>query len=661
VGVVYNFIKSNEVIKMFNNTETFQNKAKLITRRMFILSSIKVAVFFGIISRLFYLQISENIKYRSLSDKNRLREWRLPPQRGIIKDFFGENIANNTQMFQLHMVPEDVPNLEELFFRLSRLIDFSDRSRINLLKRLKKRRPWEPVIISDNLSWSEFSKLNLFLHEVQGIKPIVSVSRKYSTDGSSAHLIGYVSDVSIKDLERSALLREINVPGLKIGKNGLEKSLNNQIMGKPGFQRFEVNAFGKRIKELKFVQGTAGKSFKTTIDKEVQKFASSLMEDRSGSVCVMDIYTGDIVTMVSSPTYDPNKFVHGISSADWQSLIKDKKKPLMNKSLAGLYPPGSTIKPIVALSALENDVINPKLIVQCKGDIELYGQKYHCWKDKGHGFMNLRSAIKQSCDVYFYEVARRLGVDRLSVTAKNFGLGDKVFDFFSEEKIGIVPNTQWKLKNIGKGWVLGESLITGIGQGYFLSTPIQLCLMMAQLANGGYKIKARIIDDRYTLQPVIDLWRQEFNSRKENLNFNFEEESSLKIQKLFRNPENIKFVLDALYGATNEPMGTSYRSRMSKEGYIYAGKTGTSQIRKITEEERKLKLKPKDLPYERRDHALFTAFAPYKNPRYAISVVVEHGGTGSSGAAPIAKKVLKMVLDRHKLRMKYLPDLFMDT
>tara|TARA_Y100000590_G_C15661766_1_gene992967 strand:- start:257 stop:1729 length:1473 start_codon:yes stop_codon:yes gene_type:complete len=489
---------------------------------------------------------------------------------------------------------------------------------------------------------------------MQGVKPVVALARKYSPDGSSSHIVGYVSDISVKDLEKSELLRNINVPGLKTGKNGLEKLLNGEIIGEPGIQRFEVNAYGKRIKELELFKGKEGKNFRTTIDQEVQKYTTTLMEGKSGSVCVMDIYTGDIISIVSSPTFDPNKFVHGISYEDWQLLISDKKKPLINKPLAGLYPPGSTIKPIVALSALENDVINPKKIIQCKGSIELYGQKYHCWREKGHGYMNLRSAIKQSCDVYFYEVSRRLGVDRMSVTAKEFGLGKKVLESFNEEKPGVVPNTKWKLKNIGRGWVLGETLISGIGQGYFQTTPIQLCLMMAQLANGGYEIKARIIDDKYALQPVIDAWRDEFILRSIG-----SEEHSAKLKKLFRNQENIKFVLDALYGATNEPMGTSYRSRLTKE-YLYAGKTGTSQIRKITAEERELKLKQKDLPYERRDHALFTAFAPYKKPRYAISIVVEHGGSGSSGAAPIAKKVIKKVLERHKLRKKFQLDLYQD-
>ena len=641
---------------MIQFSDSFENKSRLITRRMFILSAAKISIFFALVARLFYLQISENIKYRSLSDKNRLREWKVVPQRGIIEDYFGNKVASNTQVFQLHMMPEDVPNFEVLFFKLSKIIKFDERKKRNLLKRLKKRRPWQPIIISDKLTWAEFSKLNVFLHDLQGIKPIVSVARKYFEDGSTSHLIGYVSDVSQKDLKNSELLRTINTPGLKTGKNGLEKSLNEEIIGFPGLQRFEVNAYGKRIKELKYIQGKAGINYRLTIDQEVQKYASEMLKEKSGSVCVMDIYTGDIIASVSSPTFNANEFVHGIREEYWKELIQNKKKPLINKAFAGLYPPGSTIKPIVALSALENDVISPKKIVRCTGSIEMYGQTYHCWKEKGHGYMTLRSAIKQSCDVYFYEVARRLGVDRLSITAKQFGLGKKVLGLLNEEKSGLVPDTKWKLKHIGKGWVLGETLISGIGQGYFQTTPLQLCLMMSQLANGGYEIKPRILDDKYALQTIIDAWREEFTYKNNDINFN-----NLKLVKLYKNQENIKFVLDALYGATNEPMGTSYRSRLTQSEYIYAGKTGTSQIRRITAEERELNLKQKDLPYERRDHALFIAFAPYKNPRYAFSVVVEHGGSGSSGAAPIAKRIIKKVLERHKIRKKYQLDLFQET
>ena len=625
---------------MISFSEPLQSKSKIITRRMFILSSLKVVIFVAIITRLFYLQISENIKWRTLSDKNRLREWKTVPKRGIIEDFFGNKIATNTQVFQLHMLPEDVPNIEALFFRLSKIINFDKQAQTNLIRRMKKRKPWEPIIISDNLSWTEFSRLNLFLHEMQGIKPVVSVARKYLEDGSSSHIIGYVSETSVKDLENSELLREINVPGLKTGKNGLEKYLNERMIGEPGLQRFEVNAYGKRIKELKLIQGTPGKNYRTTLDIEIQKLANELLKDKSGSICIMDIYTGDVLAMASSPTFDANKFVHGISSKDWQDLINNDKKPLINKSIAGTYPPGSTIKPLVALSALENDVVSPKTTVECRGSIELYGHKYHCWKEKGHGFMRLREAIKQSCDIYFYEAARRLGIDRLAITANKFGLGNKVFDILEEERSGLVPSTEWKLKNIGKGWVLGETLLAGIGQGYFQVTPMQLCLMSAQLANGGHKIVAKIIYDDQDSQ--------------------FDKKSSAQFEKLYRNKENVKFVLDAQFGATNEPMGTSYRSRHVKSEYIFAGKTGTSQIRKITEEERESKIKQKDLPYKRRDHALFTAFAPYKNPRYAISIVIEHGGTGSSSAAPIAKKLIKLVLDRHQLRKKYHTNLLWD-
>ena len=655
---------------MFKDSKQTQSKTTLIARRMFMLTGLKLAVFLGIVGRLFYLQISENIKYRSLSDKNRLREWKLPPQRGIIEDFFGEKIAGNTQLFQLHMTPEDVPNFEELFFRLSKLINFNERQRRSLLKKIKKRKPWEPVIISDNLTWSEFSKLNLFLHEMQGIKPVVAVTRKYSQDGSFSHLIGYVSDVSQSDLENSEFLRKVHVPGLKTGKTGLEKSLNELMVGEVGYQRYEVNAYGKKVKELKFLQGTTGENFRTTLDMDIQKFANKSLKDKSGSICVMDIYTGDMIAMVSSPTFDPNKFVHGITSKDWQNLLNDDKKPLINKSIAGLYPPGSTIKPIVALSALENDVVSPNTTVECKGEIELYGHKYHCWKEKGHGFLRLREAIKQSCDIYFYEVARRLGVDRLAVTANKFGLGNKVFNILNEERTGLVPTTKWKSKNIGKGWVIGETLLAGIGQGYFQTTPIQLCLMTSQLANGGYKIKPRIIDDKNALEPVILAWKEEFvyrNKNKSDFNTTSSQTADPPINigsnlvKLYRNPENVKFILDAQFGATNEPMGTSYRSRHVKSDYIFAGKTGTSQLRTITKEERELKLKQKDLPYKRRDHALFTAFAPYKNPRYAFSVVIEHGGTGSSAAAPIAKRVIKRVIDRHQLRKKYQQDLFQEV
>jgi len=462
-------------------------------------------------------------------------------------------------------------------------------------------------------------------------------------------VVGYVSQISKKDLQNKEYLRNMNVVGMRVGKTGLENKLDPEMVGSIGYKRYEVNAFGKRIKEISISQGESGKTFKTTLDLELQKLSTKLLKDKTGSVCVMDIYKGDIVIMASSPTFDPNKFVHGISQKDWKQLTQHRGKPLVNKAMSGLYPPGSTIKTLVTISALENDVVNPKMVQQCKGHIELYGEKFHCWKKKGHGFVDMKEAIKQSCDVYFYEVARRLGVDRLSETAKKFGLGKKVLEGFLEEKQGVVPNTKWKKTNIGQNWYLGETLHSGIGQGYWQTTPLQLCLVMAQIANGGYQIKPKIILRDKSFEGLEEFIRNEETSG-ENLNAIEGFIGKLKYKTLFKNQENINFVKEALFKATNEPRGTSYRSRLTKKGFIFAGKTGTSQIRKFTALQRELEIKNVDLPYEQRDHALFVAFAPYHDPRYAISVVIEHGGSGSSSAAPIAKQVIKKLLERHSLR-----------
>ncbi len=624
-------------------------KSKLISRRMFILNAAKAAVFFGIFGRLVSLQINEATKYKTLSDKNRFREWKLAPQRGIIRDYFNKEIASNEKVYQLHITPENSPNLETLFFRLKTILNLTDKRIFYLKRKIAKQKPWEPIIVSENLTWSEFSRINLFLHELPGVEPIVSVARLYP-DNSTAHLVGYVSQVSAKDLQKKQYLKDMSV-GIAVGKTGLENKLDKNIIGEVGFQRYEVNAFGKRIKQIQVDPGKAGDNYRTTIDLEVQKFTSKVLEDKAASVCVMDIYNGDIITMVSSPSYDPNSFVHGIDKKYWDSLLSNEKKPLNNKAIAGLYPPGSTIKTIVALSALENDVWNPKKYITCTGLTELYGEKFHCWKKKGHGPMNLRSAIKRSCDVYFYEVARILGVDRLSETAKKFGLGKKVLEGFIEERPGVVPNTKWKRKNIGKSWYLGETLHSGIGQGYFQSTPLQLCLMTAQIANGGFEIKPRVLakDNENKLRDYIKYKNENPNEPLpiDMLVSNFD------LKPLFRNQENINFVKDAMFAATNEAGGTSFRSRYDDQKFMFAGKTGSSQIKRFTARQRELEIKQKDIVYKDRDHALFVAFAPYSDPKYSISVVVEHGGTGSSAAAPIAKKVIKKVLERDELRENF--------
>ncbi len=615
---------------MINSSSDNVKKLNSINRRMFITGSLKFFIMVGIVSRLFFLQVKENKKYLTLSDKNRIREWKLAPVRGEFHDYFGNVIAGNFEAYQLHVIPEQVEDFRYVIYRLKDLLELSDKEFKKVLKKKNEIKPWETLIVSDNLSWQKFSKINNHLYDLNGVKPVISISRNYPYKENFTHLIGYVSQANVADIENTEIIKKNFVPGLKVGKVGLEKSFEEKLIGSNDIERYEVNAYGRRISQLEFQKGEKGKTLRLTIDTEVQKLSNELLKDQAGSICVMDIYTGDIVAMHSSPSFDPNLFVFGISKDDWQLIRNDPMKPLVNKTLQGNYSPGSTIKPIVALSALENGIINTNFTVQCKGHkhpLELYGQTYHCWKKQGHGFMNLRNAMKQSCDIYFYEIARKLGVDKLSETAKKFGLGKEVFgDLFSIEKKGLVPNTQWKKNALGKGWLLGETIITGIGQGYIQTTPIQLCLMTAQIGNGGYKIYPKIVVDDKNETPTD------------------------KFSPLYKNSKNIKIVQDAMFASTNEVRGTSYKSRINDLKYQFAGKTGTAQVKKITEKDRELDLKTFEIPYEERDHALYVAYGPYKNPRYALSVVVEHGGSGSSTAAPMAKKLFKLIIDRHKIR-----------
>ena len=618
-------------------------KTDVINRRMFIIGSAKIIIFAGIIARLFFLQINENKKYLTLSDKNRIREWKLPPTRGNIVDYFGNIIAGNLKVYQLHIIPEQVEDFNYLLLRLKNLLDLS----VNKIKKINKLKaelkPWDSIIVSENLTWSQFVKINNYLYDLVGVKPVMTISRNYPFKDVYTHVLGYVSQPNEKELLENETVQERFVPGMKIGKLGLEKRLENYLIGTNAIQRYEVNAYGKRINQLEHQKGQQGSKIRLTVDTEIQKACAELLKEKAGSISVMDIYTGDIIAMYSSPSYDPNLFLFGISNDEWELIRNNPLKPLINKTLSGLYSPGSTIKPIVALSALENNVINTKFKVKCTGKMELYGQTFHCWKEKGHGWLSLKNAMKQSCDTYFYEVARLLGVDRLNITAEKFGLGKKVLgEYFDIEKKGLFPNTKWKKNNLGKGWVLGETLITGIGQGYIQSTPLQLCMMTALIANGGHSITPKIVVDNNPLS--LEEAKKSIKDEEELLHNS--------ANRLVKHKKNIKIVQEAMFSSTNERFGTSYKSRIDDPKYQFAGKTGTAQVKRISKRERELDLKLEQIPYKDRDHALYIAYGPYINPRYALSIIVEHGGSGSRTAAPIAKKLFKLIIDRHELRNK---------
>jgi penicillin-binding protein 2 len=594
-----------------------ESKSKTISRRGFVLGLAKVA-FFGIItSRLAYLQLFKSKEFKQLSDRNRYREIKEVPERGVIYDFKNRIIASNNQVYLLSIFPSEIKNLNEFFYSLRPYIDF-DILEIKRFKREiyrhKKTKKYQAYIIDKKLPWKVISNINYNLSSISYVQPIVSFERTYSHAKEFAHIVGYVGEPNKKDL-KSISQKFLNTPNLKIGKNGIEKKFEDLIIGSPGKSVIETNAFGRQLKQISYNQGIKGKNFNSTLDSELQVFANKTLGNESGSVIVMNT-RGEIRCCTSSPSFDANLFTYGINSFEYKKYLRDEKKPLSNKALSSQYPPGSTLKMLVAISAMENGIVNSNFKIRCKESTEYFGQKYHCWKEKGHGVVDMKKAIKESCDIYFYEVARLLGVDRMYKTALKFGLGQYVLDNFLEEKKGVFPNTKWKKKYIGQPWYLGETIIAGIGQGYIQTTPIQLCKMIAQIANGGFKIKPSL-----------------------NANDNFE-----LGEKIIENDDHLKIIKDSLDVATNEWKGTSYNSRI-KGDLKFCGKTGTSQVRRISQRQRELDIKNKDLPWKFRDHSLFTGYGPVSNPEYAISVIIDHGGSGSSKAAPIAKKVMQKVFE----------------
>ena len=421
---------------MFDESDNVR-KINTINRRLFIITAAKILVFFGLTSRLFSLQVKQNNKYLTLSDKNRIRESKLHPVRGEFRDYFGNIIAGNNEVYQLHIIPEQVEDFRYITLRLKKILNLSEKEFQKIHKKRKEIKAWETIVVSDNLTWEQFSKVNNYLHELAGVKTVLSISRIYPFDENYTHVLGYVSQANEKDIINNENIKEKFVPGIRVGKTGLEKTFENVLLGENDIQRFEVNAYGRKISQLNYQKGSKGQNLNLTLDTEIQKLCTELLKDKSGSICVMDIFSGEVIAMQSSPSFNPNLFLFGINQDDWQLIRNDPMKPLLNKTINGRYSPGSTIKPIVALSALENEIINPEFTVHCKGHknpLELYGQTYHCWKKEGHGFVNLKEGMKQSCDTYFYEVSRRLGVDRLSETAKKFGLGKKVFGDYLKMK-----------------------------------------------------------------------------------------------------------------------------------------------------------------------------------------------------------------------------------
>jgi penicillin-binding protein 2 len=604
-------------MKLFKHRPTvgYQTQTSIINRRKAILTTAKYT-FFGLIGlRLLWLQVFQKNKYSILSDRNRFKEWKIAAERGLILDRFNNKIAENRQLYRIALIKGDVTDLDFVLVTLNKFLRLDNEIVEKIKTDFIKLRKFQPYVINKNLTWAEFSKINSNLFILNGVQPFISMERHYNYPYEFAHVLGYVGVPNENDLQnqKDDLFR---TPGIKIGKLGIEKILNRELIGTPGFTRFEVNAAGRAVRTVEFVDGVSGNALKTSLDLELQKLTYQKFGRYAGSAIAMDIKTGEVLACVSTPSFDTNKFAFGITQPEFNELLKNERKPLINKFLSGQYSPGSVVKPIIGLAALENKIVDQDYTHFCSGKIELYGQEFYCWKDGGHGKINLKDAIKKSCDIYFYEVARLLGVDRLAETIKKFNFGQTTLKDFEEEKKGLVPDTKWKKNVLGKPWLLGETLITGIGQGYILATPMQICKSMAELANGGY-----VVNPTFYLDEKSKLSRMDFDA------------------------ENIKIINEALVAATNEPGGTSYSSRLNGK-LKFAGKTGTSQVTKLTVKDREDNANPNSREYKYRDHSLFAGFGPLEEPKYAIAVVAEHAGPGSRVAAPIASSMFDFLFKK---------------
>jgi penicillin-binding protein 2 len=603
-------------------------RQETVSRRTVLFGGGVGLLFTGIAARLYQLQITDHQKYLNLAQENQFNRRILTPLRGKIVDRFGSMLASNRKNFRVLLIPEQARDVDQALDRISKIVPVTEEKRARIMREIRRRGVFTPVEIKDNLSWDDFSKINFELPHLGGMLPDVGETRDYPLGESSAFVVGYVGAVTERDLaaqdsnEERVLLRQ---PGFKVGRDGLERTYDTELRGQAGEMDVKVNAHGRVIEEMtdQATPPEQGKTLALTIDAELQVAAMKELEGESAAAVVMDVVTGDILVLASTPAFNPNDFNVGIDPDLWKELNASPYKPLLNKPISGVYPPGSTFKVVSAIAAQVAGV-KPSQTAFCSGKI-WYGNRYfHCWKRGGHGTLDMKEAIKNSCDIYFYEIAKTLDIDILADVARKFGLGQTFEIGISGQQRGIVPDRAWKRAYFAgtpenQPWFQGETLSVIIGQGYVTSTPLQLAVMASRVATGRV-VRPRLVRAVGEVvlpapeAPLIDI-----------------------------NQDYLKVVRAGMNAVVNE-WGTAARSRLEDPDWQMAGKTGTSQVYRITAEDRARGLaKPEDLPWERRDHALFISYMPYENPRYACSVVVEHGIGGSRIAGPKAREIMRAV------------------
>ncbi len=597
-----------------------KNKLKSYTRRATLLSGGMLLLSSALVGRMYYLQVTSRSQYELLADRNRISMRLLAPKRGEILDRFGRPIATSTTDYRVNVIPEETKELQETLKTLGEYIPISDRDNQRITKAAAKQRSFLPISVANNLDWETFSNVNVNMPDLPGIQPDVGTSRYYPERELAAHLVGYVGSVSEEELTGDPLLE---LPEFKIGKNGIEKVLDDKLRGSAGNTKVEVNVLGRVIRELSRQDSIPGDVTSLTIDLEIQKFAANRVHDESAAIVVMNIHSGELLAVASTPSFDPNDFHNGISQKKWDGLRGDIRKPLINKAVSGQYSPGSTFKMMVALAGLEEGIITADDTKYCNSQYRIGNRIAHCWNKNGHGRINVVQALAQSCDVYFYDLALEVGIDKIHDMAARFGLGNRFDIGIMSEAKGINPNEEWKLGAQGVRWQGGDTANAGIGQGFVSTTPLQLVVMAARLVNGGKSVQPKIfLDDNEPKTVVPDIGI---------------------------NPAHLRTVLQGMDDVYNHPRGTAFPYRIRNKDYKLGGKTGTTQVRRISVAERQEGVrKNEEKEWIERDHALFVGYGPVENPKYAVSVLVEHGGGGSSVASPVARDVLEYILDKEK-------------
>lgn len=586
----------------------------VITRRGLIIGGAQ-ALFMGWLAlRMRYMQVDQADEFRLLADENRISIRLLPPSRGRIFDRNGKVVAENVPSYRITIVPEEAGDVDDVIARLARLVELDPEELERAQRDLKEARGDTAVTVADRVSWDAISKVAVNTPALPGVAPEVGLSRRYPHGGDYAHIVGYVGPFADRDRQRiDAPEQLLRIPRFQVGKIGIEAAHENQLRGKSGTKRVEVNVRGHVMRELERQEGQPGTDVQLTIDSGLQSYVTARLSGESAAATVMDCETGDLVACVSSPSFDPNLFVRGISVPDYRDLLENKYRPLPNKAVQGIYPPGSTFKMVTVLAALEAGTVDPEETVYCPGHLEVADRRFHCWKRAGHGNVDLHRSLRESCDVYYYELALRTGIENISAMAQRLGLGIQHDLPLTSVATGLTPTKEWRRRVRGTEWVIGDSVNAAIGQGDVLASPLQLAVMTARLATGR-SVNPRVIK---SIDGV--------------------ESPTGHGEELGLNENNLRRIRQAMYAVSNNRRGTAYGSRIIEDAFRMAGKTGTSQVRSAVVDN-------DSVPWEQRDHALFVNFAPFDAPKYAISVVVEHGGGGSRAAAPIARDITLQAL-----------------